>query len=145
MARSRPVERVREAKRADRNPASDLPQNGGGQRPAPELPMQPTSLIGRAGDLANAHAHLLQEDTRLLTLSGPGGTGKTRLALATAAEAAAAFRDGVYFVDLTAVREPDLVLQSIARQLRITEDVGLALESQVVAFLAGRQVLLVLD
>jgi predicted ATPase/DNA-binding CsgD family transcriptional regulator len=145
MARPRPVEGARDAKRADKNPASDLPQNGGGQRPTPELPLQPTGLIGRAADLANAHAHLLQEDTRLLTLSGPGGTGKTRLALATAAEAAAAFRDGVYFVDLTPVREPDLVLQAIARQLHITEDVGLALESQVVALLAGRQVLLVLD
>ena len=145
MGRRRSADHARDAKRADEVPVSDLWHIGGGQRPWSELPLQPTGLIGRAADLANAHTRLLEEDTRLLTLTGPGGTGKTRLALATAAEAANAFRDGVYLVDLTPVREPDLVLHAIARQLQITEEVGQALESQVVAFLAGRQMLLVLD
>ena len=130
---------------ADQIPESDLARITRGQRPMHELPLQPTGLIGRAADLARAHALLHENDTRLLTLTGPGGTGKTRLALARASEAVAAFRDGVYLLDLTPVREPELVLHAIARSLNIAEEVGQALEAQVMVFLAGRQVLLVLD
>src|SRR5438045_2821481 len=89
------------------------------------------STLGDPADLARGHTRRLEEDTRLLTRTGRGGTGKTRLALATAAEAAAAFRDGVYLVDLSPVRKPDLVLQAIARSLHIADEVGQALESQI--------------
>jgi non-specific serine/threonine protein kinase len=145
MEKRRSADHARKAKRAGQVPRSDLRQIGAGQRPSHELPLQSTGLIGRAADLAKAHTRLLREDTRLLTLTGPGGTAKTRLAIATAAQAAGAFGDGVYLVDLAPVREPDLALRAIARRLNIAEEVGQALESQVVAFLAGRQVLLVLD
>ena len=83
------------------------------------LPVQPTPLIGREGELAEVlaliHVH------RLVTLSGPGGSGKTRLALQAAAELVEEFRDGVWFVSLAALREENAVLPTIALTLGIGE------------------------
>jgi transcriptional regulator with XRE-family HTH domain len=90
------------------------------------LTMEPTPLVGRARELDTIVRTLVAEDTRLLTLTGPAGVGKTRLALAAAVrlvEDGDRFPDGVARVDLTPVRDPDLVLGAIARALGLL-DVG---------------------
>ncbi|HEV2238018.1 MAG TPA: helix-turn-helix domain-containing protein, partial [Ktedonobacterales bacterium] len=109
------------------------------------LPIQPTALLGRERELANVCALLRGEGVRLLTLTGPGGTGKTRLGLQVAAEMVEVFADGVWFVGLSRLSNPDLVLPTIAQTLGVR-----ALGSQPVAellheHLRGRRLLLVLD
>jgi predicted ATPase/DNA-binding CsgD family transcriptional regulator len=88
-----------------------------GSRPAHNLPAQPTALIGRAAILADSRARLLRADLRLLTLTGPGGTGKTRLAIELAATLAPHFADGAWFVDLSSLADDRLVAAAIARVL----------------------------
>src|SRR5438105_4266840 len=75
-----------------------------------QLPAQMNATIGRAQEIASAISLLSQENTRLLTLTGPGGVGKTRLALEIAKELLPDFKDGVFFVPLAPLREPGLVL-----------------------------------
>jgi class 3 adenylate cyclase len=106
------------------------------------LPTQLTSFIGRQ-ELAAAAEALAR--TRLLTLSGPGGTGKTRLALQLAAEASDDFPDGVYFVPLEAVREAALVPASIAAALGLSSASGGPPDQRLLEHLRGKQTLLVLD
>lgn len=84
------------------------------------LPAQPTALIGRQAELAAARDDL-RDGVRLLTLTGPGGTGKTRMALAVAAGLVDVFDQGVFFVDLAAVGEPSLVLSAIAQAAQVRE------------------------
>ena len=106
------------------------------------LPLQLTSFVGR-DELAAARAAL--DETRLLTLSGPGGTGKTRLALQLAAEAIDDFPDGVYFVALEAVRDADLVLPTIIATLGLTEAGSRPPAEHLGEYLRDRRTLLVLD
>ena len=109
------------------------------------LPAAPTPLIGREQELHTARARLLLEQVRLLTLTGPGGSGKTRLALAVADGLHGAFADGVWLVDLTPLREPSLVLPAIARVLGIQQAGRRPIIETLCERLRERQLLLVLD
>src|SRR2546428_9857986 len=87
------------------------------------LPIQPTSLIGREKEVATVEHLLRRENVRLLTLTGPGGTGKTRLGLQVAAELSERFLDGVFFVNLAPISDPVLVVPTIAQILEVKETV----------------------
>lgn len=106
------------------------------------LPAQVASFIGRERELAKVTG--LVGETRLVTLTGPGGTGKTRLALQSAAEIADRFTDGVYYVDLSSVFDPGLVASEIAMVLGVTQSADAPLE-RLKRSLADRRLLLVLD
>lgn len=109
------------------------------------FPAQPTPFIGRQRELAEASALLRRQDVRLVTLSGTGGIGKTRLALQIAATCADLFIDGVYFVPLAQVSTADDVLPNIAQTLGIREERGISLFERVLDVLEGKCLLLVLD
>jgi predicted ATPase/class 3 adenylate cyclase len=107
------------------------------------LPLQLTSFIGREQELTDLGR--LLETARLLTLTGPGGSGKTRLALASAAQALDGFPDGVWFVDLSSVADPAGVVPAIALVLGVRESEGRSLAVSLAAYLRSKQLLLVLD
>jgi hypothetical protein len=85
--------------------------------PSNNLPLQLSSLVGR--DRERTEAGMLLAERRLLTLTGPGGSGKTRLALAVAGDVAEDFQDGVWWVPLAALSEPELVSQAVASVLEV--------------------------
>ncbi len=109
------------------------------------LPIQLTQLIGREQEMATALNFLQREHVRLLTLTGPGGTGKTRLGLQVAAELSEAFSDGIYFVNLAPISDPELVIPTIAQTLDIKEIADQTLLNLLKASLHWKQVLLLLD
>lgn len=119
----------------------------GDDAPAPELllPVAPTRLIGRSEELARLQALVCDGITRLVTLTGPGGSGKTRLALEAARRLQPGFAGGVWIVRLEAVRDPDLVLPSIAAALRVVDTGVQPLLDQVRKKLSSAPALLVLD
>jgi hypothetical protein len=109
------------------------------------LPAQATSLVGRELEVAQVCALLRRPDTRIVTLSGPGGAGKTRLGLQVAAELFDDFADGVFFVALAPLADPSLLLATIAQALGLRSGEHLPLADQLKAFLRERQLLLLLD
>jgi predicted ATPase len=109
------------------------------------LPVQPTLLIGRDREVKDTLLLLVRGDVRLLTLTGPGGTGKTRLALQLAAEVVDDFPDGVFFVALAPLTDPELVLPTIAQTLAVHEQPGQTASETLADFLGQKKLLLVLD
>ena len=107
------------------------------------LPIQPTPLLGREREVAEITDLLRRGDVRLLTLTGTGGTGKTRLALQSAAELVDEFEDGVFFVALAPVSDPHLVASTVAGALSVSA--GGALEEDPRDYLGNKELLLVLD
>lgn len=109
------------------------------------IPTQPTPLIGRHQEVKTLERLLLEHDTRLVTLTGPGGVGKTRLALQTAAQLLDHFSDGVFFVNLAPIRDPAFVVAAIAQALRIRQIGRLSLVECLENYLSSKQMLLILD
>ena len=107
------------------------------------LPIHLTSFIGREHELAEMHG--LLSTTRLLTLTGPGGAGKTRLALQVAADRLNAFEHGVWFVELASLSEPTLVPKAVLNTLGLREEAGHELLAPLTDFLRAKSLLLVLD
>jgi predicted ATPase/class 3 adenylate cyclase len=109
------------------------------------LPVPATPFLGRNNELADVVDLLGRTQVRLVTLTGPGGTGKTRLALQVAAEVSDAFPDGVWWTPLAPLRDPALVLTAVAQILGVKEEQGRALADTLAARLSGQRLLLALD
>ena len=107
------------------------------------LPRPLTSFVGRERELAQAKR--LLQDSYLVTLTGPGGSGKTRLCIALAGEVAADYPDGVYFVPLAPVRDPELVPSTIAQSIGLQDARDRPLMEHLISQLRERQLLIVLD
>lgn len=129
-------------------PASPLDPSRSALSAAVALPVPLTALIGREREQAHVVTLLKTVESRLVTLTGPGGSGKTRLALEVGARLRDAFADGVVFVDLTPVRDVDLVLPTIAQGLgvrEVRERLGQTVQEALAHCLASRQLLLLID
>jgi predicted ATPase/class 3 adenylate cyclase len=109
------------------------------------LPAQPTALLGREQEMAAVCALLRRPEVRLVTLTGPGGTGKTRLGLQVAAELADSYADGVYFVNLAPISAANLVTSAIAQTLGVTETGDQPLPERLQSYLRDKRLLLLLD
>jgi predicted ATPase/transcriptional regulator with XRE-family HTH domain len=141
---------------AARRPPGALPPSAADQPSAPldgdhrqrrphSLPIPPTPLLGRAREVADLCALLHGERARLVTLTGPGGVGKTRLALQVADEVGDDFADGVWFVSLSRLTDPALVIPTIAHTLGLREAGGTPFADLLPAHLHARHLLLLLD
>jgi len=109
------------------------------------LPVPPTTIIGREAEVGEMRELLQKKSTRLVTLTGPGGTGKTRLALQVGIEMMDEFAEGVSFIPLAAVRDPNFVASSIAQSLGVKEAAGIPVFDTLREYLHNRETLLLLD
>jgi predicted ATPase len=123
----------------------DFPPLGNSTSRANRLPAPANPLVGRTAELAEIRELLRRPDMSVLTLTGPGGVGKTRLAYAVAESLEAAFADGVYVVDLAPLADPALVPMRIAQALGVKEAAGQPVLELLRRHLEERQLLLVLD
>src|SRR5271166_749918 len=110
---------------------------------AQNLPVQLTSFVGRSAQMTDVEK--LLADNRLVTLTGAGGAGKTRLAVEIAARIAPEFRDGVWYVDLAPVTDPGVVAVAVARALGLPDQPGRSTMDTLLRFVRDRQMLVVLD
>ena len=115
------------------------------EKPPSNLHAQPTPFIGRQKELEEAAEIMRRRDVRLLTFTGPGGSGKTRLALQLAAEIRDEFPDGVFFVDLAPISDARLVVATVAQTLDVRAQAAEPLETAVAGYLGERRILLLLD
>ncbi len=107
------------------------------------LPVQLTSFVGRDREMAEVKR--LLASTRLLTLTGMGGTGKTRLSLQVAADVGERFEDGVWLVEFATIEDPSLIVETVARALELRQEAERPLQATLTAFLRNKQLLLILD
>lgn len=128
-------------------PHAPVPLRPAPQSPvlAPSLPHPLTALIGREREVETVQDLLLRDDVRLVTLTGPGGVGKSRVAIAAATALEHVFPDGVVFVSLAALRDPDAVLATLASALAVPERGERTTLATLQSALRSRQLLLLLD
>lgn len=141
--RSRLIEAAARGRSASGAPRTERPSTG--ERPITTLVVPPTTLYGREADLLVLTDLLLREETRLVTLTGPGGVGKTRLAVAAAAAIGSRFEDGTIGVTLAATSDARAVLPSVARALGLSGGDGPDVFDQLVGYFRPRQMLVVVD
>lgn len=134
------TERFEQARLRPEAPATPPPTES--RSPLPHLP---TSFVGRRAETEAVRALLSQPDVRLVTLTGPGGVGKTRLGLEVAGDMAEAFEHGVHWVNLAPLRDPERVLPAIAQALDVRERGGDSLQESLSAYLRDKRLLLLLD
>jgi predicted ATPase/DNA-binding SARP family transcriptional activator len=126
--------------RTARPSSSNLPTPATGNLPVPATP-----FLGRARELAEVISLISRTETRLLTMTGAGGSGKTRLALRLAQASAPDYRDGAWFVAFADITDPDLIIPTICRALRLIEEPDMTPTERLQAWLRPRSVLLLLD
>src|SRR5215203_2602009 len=115
------------------------------ERALPRLPNQLSSFVGRDAEIAQVVAVLHESRARVVTITGPGGAGKTRLALTVADRVAPSYPDGVIFVELAALWQPELLLSTIAHVLGLGEGGDRPVDEMLALFLADQEMLLVMD